>query len=87
MDSACLHLTIHDKPPLTVNDEPLFFSVIKTAFSQRRKTLRNSLKKVHPDINDILENLKIDAGRRPETLCMEEFAALANKLHETGKLS
>jgi 16S rRNA (adenine1518-N6/adenine1519-N6)-dimethyltransferase len=43
-----------------------------TAFQQRRKMLRSSLK----DYN--LENAGVDLNRRPETLSLEEFVSLAN---------
>ena len=53
-----------------------YFSIVKAAFSQRRKVLRNTLKGlVTPEA---MERLGIDSGRRAETLTLEEFAALAN---------
>lgn len=62
-------------------DEALFFRVVKTAFNQRRKTLRNSLKAFQ-----LSDNLKEDAifGRRPEELAVAEFTALTEKIkHDT----
>ncbi len=61
--------------------EKLFFSVVKQAFNQRRKTLRNSLKSlIHSD------NLKEDTifGRRPEQLSVEEFIELTQKIEADG---
>nr|WP_286941313.1 16S rRNA (adenine(1518)-N(6)/adenine(1519)-N(6))-dimethyltransferase RsmA [Allomuricauda sp.] len=58
-------------------DKQLFFKVVKMAFNQRRKTLRNSLKSLGlPDI------LKEDAifDRRPEQLSVAEFLALVKKI-------
>lgn len=54
-------------------DEALFFTVVKTAFNQRRKTLRNSLKglMVGSDDHPILQS-------RPEQLSIEEFCELTN---------
>ncbi len=54
-------------------DEKLFFKVVKTAFNQRRKTLRNSLKTFN-----LSDNLKANAifGRRPEQLSVETFIEL-----------
>ncbi|AUS04817.1 16S rRNA (adenine(1518)-N(6)/adenine(1519)-N(6))-dimethyltransferase RsmA [Pseudotamlana carrageenivorans] len=54
-------------------DEKLFFKTVKTAFQQRRKTLRNSLKTFN-----ISDNLKANPifGKRPEQLCVEDFIAL-----------
>ena len=62
-------------------DEAMFFRVVKTAFNQRRKTLRNSLKAF-----DLSDNLKEDAifGRRPEELAVADFTALTEKIeHDT----
>jgi len=60
------------KTPFTLScDEALFFNVVKTAFNQRRKTLRNSLKSLMsaPDNHPILQS-------RPEQLNVEEFCEL-----------
>jgi 16S rRNA (adenine1518-N6/adenine1519-N6)-dimethyltransferase len=63
-----------------VRDEQVFFRVVKTAFSQRRKTLSNSLKGLRGDIKDVLISSGIDPQRRPETLSIEEFARLSDAL-------
>jgi len=54
-------------------DETLFFRVVKTAFQQRRKTLRNSLK-----IFNLTDNLKANSifDKRPEQLSVAEFIQL-----------
>lgn len=54
-------------------DEHLFFRVVKTAFQQRRKTLRNSLKTFN-----LSDNLKANVifGKRPEQLSVEAFIEL-----------
>ncbi|MEC4685863.1 MAG: 16S rRNA (adenine(1518)-N(6)/adenine(1519)-N(6))-dimethyltransferase RsmA [Nitrospirota bacterium] len=80
VDSAVVHLRILAEPRISVPDERLFFRVIKTAFSQRRKTLSNSLKPLAEDIKDILSAAGIDPRRRPETLSMEEFAGIAEAI-------
>lgn len=58
-------------------DEALFFRVVKTAFQQRRKTLRNSLK-----VFQLPDNLREDAifGQRPEQLSTEAFIDLTLKI-------
>jgi len=80
VDSAVIHMTIRRTPPVSVLDEKLFFSVVRSAFSQRRKTLSNSLSSFGKDIKDILSEVGIDPRRRPETLSIGEFAYLANVL-------
>ncbi len=57
--------------------EKLFFSVVKTAFQQRRKTMRNSLKTFN-----LSDNLKEDTifDLRPEQLSVEQFISLTQKI-------
>ena len=62
-------------------DEKLFFSVVKQAFNQRRKTLRNSLKSfINSDI--LKENSIFDL--RPEQLSVERFIELTQKIAAHG---
>lgn len=58
-------------------DENQFFKVVKTAFNQRRKTLRNSLKTFQ-----LSEHLKKDPilNRRPEQMAVADFIALTGKI-------
>ena len=57
--------------------------VVATAFSQRRKMLRSSLKKIKPDIETILKNIDIDPSLRAEDLTIEQFCLISNKLNLT----
>ena len=61
--------------------EKLFFSVVKTAFQQRRKTLRNSLKTLN-----LSDNLREDAifDLRPEQLSVEQFVSITQKIAADG---
>ena len=61
--------------------EKLFFTVVKTAFQQRRKTLRNSLKTLN-----LSDNLREDTilDLRPEQLSVEDFIALTQKIEADG---
>ncbi|RZJ65517.1 MAG: 16S rRNA (adenine(1518)-N(6)/adenine(1519)-N(6))-dimethyltransferase RsmA [Flavobacterium sp.] len=62
-------------------DERLFFTVVKTAFNQRRKTLRNSLKSYN-----LSDSLKEDSifDLRPEQLSTEDFIELTKKIAANG---
>ncbi|MDA8431928.1 MAG: 16S rRNA (adenine(1518)-N(6)/adenine(1519)-N(6))-dimethyltransferase RsmA [Nitrospiraceae bacterium] len=82
VDSAVVHMTILESPAVRVADEKTFFRVVRTAFSQRRKTLSNSLKGLADDPKEALAAAGIDPQRRPETLGLEEFARLADALRE-----
>lgn len=80
VDSAVIHARILERPPVEVKDTKLMFAIIKTAFSQRRKTLANSLKGMSENIREELAAAGVDPQRRPETLGLEEFATLADIL-------
>lgn len=80
VDSAVVHMTILERPAVAVKDEKMFFRLVKTAFSHRRKTLSNSLKGLGEDIRDVMLSAGIDPIRRPETLSLEEFARLSDAL-------
>jgi 16S rRNA (adenine1518-N6/adenine1519-N6)-dimethyltransferase len=82
VDSAVVHIGVLGKPSVAVMNEKVFTKVVKTAFSQRRKTLSNSLKGFGKDIGEKLLSCEIDPRRRPETLSIEEFACLADSLAE-----
>jgi len=83
VDSAIVRLTPHAAPPVAVPNETLFFAVVRAAFGQRRKALLNALSGdpalgwSRDQAADALAAAGIDAGRRGETLSLEEFARLA----------
>ncbi len=93
VDSAVIKLSVLEKPSVEVNDEQLFFRVVRAAFAQRRKTLLNNLmnnlfKKDQKDlVIQILNQVGIDPGRRGETLTPKEFAILTNEIKRTDLLS
>ena len=84
VDSSVLTLHVRKQPAVQPRDEELFFELVKAGFSQRRKTLSNSLTGVRGADRDTvvraLEAAGIDPKRRAETLSLEEFANVANRL-------
>lgn len=76
VESGVIRLTRKQQFNLPV-DEKLFFKVVKTAFNQRRKMLRSSLKSFK-----LSENLREDTifARRPEQLSVQEFISLTQKI-------
>jgi 16S rRNA (adenine1518-N6/adenine1519-N6)-dimethyltransferase len=83
VDSCVVTLMLRDQPAIMVSDEAFFIRVIKAAFSQRRKTLRNSLKQLEAPkdrMAAVFSSTGIDLGRRAETLRVEEFGKLADFL-------
>ena len=118
VDSAVVNMRLKKERLLAPEEEPQFFALVKTAFSQRRKTLLNSLtgysvppvqssktsnrsgaedpastkaagnvqpnisrKLTKDEISSILASAGIDPQRRPETLSIEEFAALSRAFY------
>jgi len=76
VDSGVIRLIRKKDYSLPV-DEKLFFRVVKTAFNQRRKMLRSSLKSFK--LSDSLKEDPIFA-RRPEQLSVQEFILLTEKI-------
>ena len=78
--SGVLRLRRKKKYALDCN-EKLLFTVVKTAFQQRRKTLRNSLKSLN-----LSDDLRLDEvfNLRPEQLNVEQFIALTKKIQADG---
>jgi len=76
VDSGVIRLIRKKDYNLPVN-EKLFFKVVKTAFNQRRKTIRNSLKTFN-----LSDKLREDAifAQRPEQLSVQEFISLTQKI-------
>ena len=86
VESAVVLLRVLDEPAVACRDYTLFEKVVSAAFSQRRKTLRNTLKAsrlVPPEsIETAGEKAGIDLTRRGETLSLAEFARLTDNLAE-----
>ena len=83
VESAFVRLEPYARPLVQVSNQDVFSVLVKQAFSQRRKTLRNTLRDLM-DAEDITM-LGIDPSARAESLGIDEFAALANRLHEVRK--
>ncbi|MBI4850036.1 MAG: ribosomal RNA small subunit methyltransferase A [Nitrospirae bacterium] len=83
VDSAVVHFEVSQTPLFPVNDEGFFLRVMKTAFSQRRKTIVNSLKKFE-GIKDALQEAGIDPKLRPENFTIEDFVRLSNILSSSA---
>jgi 16S rRNA (adenine1518-N6/adenine1519-N6)-dimethyltransferase len=79
VESQVIHIEFQEHPRVTVTDEVAFRRLVKAAFAQRRKTLRNTLRAAgYENLDEVSEKTGIDFQRRGETLTVEEFATLAN---------
>lgn len=78
VSSAVVHITKCDKPKFNC-DAKMLERVVATAFNQRRKMLRASLKSLAPDIEDRLRAAGIPPTERAEQLSVEQFCMLSNQ--------
>ncbi len=78
VDSAIVRMIPIPADKIAVKDEVLYAQVVATAFGQRRKTLRNTLKGYLAEAE--FAQLGIDAQLRAENLGVEEFTRIANYL-------
>lgn len=84
VDSAVIRLDILKEPCVQVEDEELFFKVVKAAFSQRRKTLPNSLSAglqiSKLAVTNALNRANVPVNYRAEQLTMEQLAKISNAI-------
>ncbi len=94
VDSAVVRIDVEEQPTIVLEngiDEAIFFRVVRAGFSQKRKTLRNSLSaglRLSPaGVEEALEQAGVDPRRRAETLSLKEWAGvvqvLSNRLAQT----
>ncbi len=81
VDSAVVKMHLRTAPPIHA-EENAYFSLVKAAFSQRRKTLANALVNAgrfgdKNTVIEVLERLGLDASVRGETLSMQMFSDIA----------
>ncbi len=76
VDSSVVRLTPHEQPRVIATDPGHFEKVVRQAFSQRRKTLRKSLKGFVGEAQ--FERAGIAPALRPEQLSVADFVALSN---------
>ena len=85
VDSSLIHFKLLPYPREKLENEQYFIAMVKAAFTQRRKKVRNALRTsgraaLSPDsIEMICSEAGIDPNRRGETLTVQEFARLANR--------
>ncbi len=79
VDSAVIRLRRNNVAALDC-DEALFFRIVKQGFQNRRKTLRNALKPIN--LSDQINTDPI-LNRRAETLSVQEYVSLTNKIQES----
>lgn len=86
VDSAVIRLTRYEDTPVKADDEVWLFAVIRASFNQRRKTLANGLANAgnlsinRQQVEETLAEMGLPTSVRGETLILEQFSELANRL-------
>ena len=86
VDSCIVRMRCHETPLFPDLERAYLMGIVRASFSQRRKTLRNSLGKSpffagkKELLPEIFEKAGVDPGARPQTLALEQFAAIAREL-------
>ncbi len=93
VDSTVIRLTRYENPPVETADEAWLFAVIRASFNQRRKTLVNGLTNAgypgigRQQVEEALSGMGLALTVRGETLTLEQFAELSNRLSRRRKKS
>ena len=85
VDSIVIRLDRLTEPKVSVKSEKLFFDIIRSSFNMRRKTLWNGVKNIglgKEKLELAFNEANIDPKRRGETLSIQEFAVLSDKIYE-----
>ena len=87
VNSAVIKLTLR-KEKQNIQNEKMFFRVVRAAFSQRRKTAVNSISSQmainKSELEKIFEEENISATIRPEAMSMDDFEKVANRIDNLG---
>lgn len=88
VDSAVIRLDVSSEPRAKAKDERMFFKVVKAAFSQRRKTVLNSISSgmglPKAQVEQALNISGVELNARAEKLELSDFAKIADALTERG---
>jgi 16S rRNA (adenine1518-N6/adenine1519-N6)-dimethyltransferase len=88
VDSAVIRFDVHKNPPVNPKDKNILFNVIKAAFSQRRKTLLNTLSSFFSnsvpktELQNIIIKCNLPETVRGEELDIQKFSEIADYIYE-----
>ena len=88
--SAVIMLKVREELPWEIEDEAIFFRLVRASFAMRRKTLQNGLVSGFPELGksgaaEVIAACGLPANVRGETLDIPAFAALANEITRRRK--
>lgn len=85
VDSSVIRLNVRKQPPIELNDEKLFFRMVKAVFAQRRKTAANSISSgmslPKETVYKSIEAAGYGENVRAESFTLDELAALSNEIY------
>jgi len=93
VDSALIRFIPRSRTPLTREMRLVFFRLLDAAFSQRRKTILNSLGSQlgsvmsKKELGAVIHSAGIDSIKRPEVILLEEYLSLFNALQKLNCFS
>ncbi len=82
VESSIIRLTPYSEPPYPCKDTEELSKLVATAFSQRRKTIRNNFRKL--GIEKEMEQANIDGSLRAENISLAQYVELCNILSNKG---
>lgn len=85
VSSAIVRLVPHRQFPVQAKDPAWLQIVIRTAFNQRRKTLKNSLKAIISE--EVLNSLPLDVSLRPEKLTLADYVVISDAVPDENRIS
>lgn len=90
VDSTVIRITMYDRPPVKVCDKNRMMRVIRAAFEQRRKTMRNAINALYPQltkeqIGQIIASCGYAEDIRGERLGIADFAKITDALEAFSK--
>ena len=83
VDSCVIKLDVLKEAPVYLKDKKRFFNLVRDAFTQRRKTINNSLASGEfgkEEVMNVLNKLNINSKLRAEDLSIQDFANITNEL-------
>lgn len=84
VDSAVMKLNVYKEPLFELEDDKKFFTAVKAAFAQRRKTVLNSISSSlgleKSAVNELLLDSGVNPQSRAEKLSMEDFAEISKRI-------
>lgn len=88
VDSSVIKLTLRKQPPVEIENEELFFKIVRAGFAQRRKTLVNAVSSAlhfpKPQLEAALTDVRLSKTVRADGMTMQQLADFCNAVCKIG---